>query len=130
MEKRVGRVRTGDAGGAVDEDEDHATEGPGDAEEADPAAGAVLLLVADNGGDGDVEEEQGGNEFGDESSVEGPELELSHVKEGSWWWVSVVLPMLLRLYTHFLSHLLLSPSSLSLSLSLSFFFCSKLFLSL
>nr|GLL33896.1 hypothetical protein KK1_038316 [Ipomoea trifida] len=29
---------TGDAGGAVNEDEDHATESPGDAEDADAAA--------------------------------------------------------------------------------------------
>lgn len=97
---------TRNAGGAVDEDEDHAAEGPGDAEKSDAAAGFGLVLVADDGGDGDVEEEKGGDEFGDEGSVEGPALELIHVDERRRRWVHVVLAMVvgLRLLAHFLRH--------------------------
>lgn len=98
---------TRNAGGAVDEDEDHAAEGPGDAEKSDAAAGFGLVLVADDGGDGDVEEEKGGDEFGDEGSVEGPPLELIHVDERRGRWVHVVLAMGvvgLRLLAHFLRH--------------------------
>lgn len=98
---------TRNAGGAVDEDEDHAAEGPGDAEKSDAAAGFGLVLVADDGGDGDVEEEKGGDEFGDEGSVEGPPLELIHVDERRRRWVHVVLAMGvvgLRLLIHFLRH--------------------------
>lgn len=98
-------MTTGDTGGAVNEDEDHAAEGPSDAEEANAAAWVGLLLVAYDGGDCDVEEEEGGDEFGDESSVEGPELELSDVEEWSWWWVHVVFSVAgLSFFTHFLRH--------------------------
>ena len=111
---------TRNAGGAVDEDEDHAAEGPGDAEKSDAAAGVGLVLVADDGGDGDVEEEKGGDEFGDEGSVEGPPLELVHVDERRRRWVHVVLAMVvgLRLLAHFLRHFsTLLIRSLALSLS-------------
>ncbi|KAL4576938.1 hypothetical protein LXL04_013039 [Taraxacum kok-saghyz] len=65
-----------DTGGAVNEDEDHATEGPGDAEDADAAAF--------------VEEEEGGDEFGDDSSVERPFGELFGVEKWCRRWVVVV----------------------------------------
>ncbi|KAM7522126.1 hypothetical protein LguiA_012028 [Lonicera macranthoides] len=66
----------------VDKDKNHVIEGPGDAEEAEAVTGAGLLFVADDDGDGDVEEEEGGDELGDESSVKGPELECSHIDVG------------------------------------------------
>lgn len=59
---------TGDTGGAVDENKDHAAEGPSDTENANAAAGVSvvgLALVANDGQNGDVEEEQGGDELGD-----------------------------------------------------------------
>lgn len=68
MEKGEGEL-TRDTGGAVNKDEDHAAEGPSDAEEANAAAWVGLVFVADDGGDGDVEEEEGGDELSDESSV-------------------------------------------------------------
>ncbi|CAL5429161.1 unnamed protein product [Camellia sinensis] len=49
-----------DASGAVDEDEDHAAEGPCDAEDSDAVAWSGLLLVTDDCGDSDVEEEECG----------------------------------------------------------------------
>lgn len=80
------------AGGAIDEDKNHASKGPSDAEDADAAAGlgggGCLVVVADDGEDGDVEEEEGGDELGDEGSEEGPLSELGGVVEwgggGSW----------------------------------------------
>jgi len=59
--------------------------------------------VADDGGDGDIEEEERGDELGYEGSVEGPELNLGEVEERGWWRVHVVLP-LLPLFAHFLRH--------------------------
>lgn len=61
---KVISLLTGDTGGAVDEDKDHATEGPGDAEDADPGA-CWLPVVADDSSDCDVEEEEGCYELGD-----------------------------------------------------------------
>ena len=113
----LGILFTGDAGGAVDEDEDHAAEGPGDAEEADAVAGAGLLLVADDGGDSDVEEEEGGDELRDQGSVEGPLLQLHHVDQGRRWRVNVVLPALSLLAQYFLRHLLTLSLSLDCLLS-------------
>lgn len=97
---------TRDAGGAVDEDKDHATEGPGNTQKANAIARPTLGLVAYDSGYGDVEEEQGGYELGYEGSVEGPPLELIAVDERSWWWVHIVLPMVvgLSLFTHFFGH--------------------------
>lgn len=97
---------TRDAGGAVDEDEDHATEGPCNTQKANAIARPALDLVAYDSGYGDVEEEQGGYELGYEGSVEGPPLELIAVDERSWWWVHIVLPMVvgLSLFTHFFGH--------------------------
>lgn len=62
--------------------------------------------MADDGGYGDVEEEESGDELGDEGPIEGPELELVRVKERSWRWVDVVLPMVagLSLLNYFLRH--------------------------
>ena len=118
-------VCTGDAGGAVDEDEDHAAEGPCDAEDADAVALVLVvqLVVADRGGDADVEEEQSGDELGDDGSVERPELELGYVDQRRRWWVHVVLPGL-PFFAHFFRHLFFASlfslcSALSLSLSFS-----------
>ncbi|GER50238.1 P-loop containing nucleoside triphosphatehydrolases superfamily protein [Striga asiatica] len=100
-------VFTGDARGAVDEDEDHAPEGPGDAEEADAATlvGVAELEVADDGGDGDVEEEERGDELGDDGAVEGPEHQLAGSEEWRRRGVDVVLAALVYgLLAHFLRH--------------------------
>ena len=103
---------TRDAGSAVDQDEDHATKGPGDAEEANTITRASLLLVAYDSGDGDVEEQESGDELGDHSPVEGPALELVHVDQRGRWGVHVVLSMVLDVamsmpfLAHFLRHLL------------------------
>ena len=72
---------TGDAGGAVDEGEDHAAKGPGDALDADGGALGGGLGDAHDGEDGDVEEEEGGDELGDARAVEGPRLELTGLEE-------------------------------------------------
>lgn len=106
MVSELVRVVTGDAGGAVDEDEDHAAEGPGDAEEANAVTGATLFLVANDGGYSDIQEKKSGYELSDEGSVESPQPQLRHVNERSRWWVHVVLPMVLCLpfLTHFLRH--------------------------
>jgi len=89
---------TGDASGAVNEDEDHATEGPRDAQNANAVTlgvtgntGVGLSLVADNGQDGDVKEEEGGYEFGYGGSVQGPLGELIGVEQRRGRWVVVVL---------------------------------------
>lgn len=96
-------VSTRNAGGAVDEDKDHATEGPCDAEKANAVTWSGLFFVANDGGDGDVEEEECGDKLGDEGSVEGPELDLGKVDERGWRRVYVVLPLQAFL-AHFLRH--------------------------
>ena len=58
------------------------------------------IFVANDGGNGDIEEEKCGNKLDDESSVEGLELNLDQVDEGGWWRVYVVFPLL----AHFLRH--------------------------
>nr|GMC94856.1 hypothetical protein CR513_48450 [Ipomoea batatas] len=73
---------TRNAGGAVDEDENHAAEDPRNAEQASALAGVGCGFGADNGGDADVEEEHGGHELRDDGSVERPFLQLVHV--GTW----------------------------------------------
>ncbi|RDX72113.1 hypothetical protein CR513_48450, partial [Mucuna pruriens] len=77
MRLAVGVTRN--AGGAVDEDKDHAAEGPCYAEKANAIAWPGLLLVANDGGDGYIEEEECGNELGNESSVKRPQLNLTQV---------------------------------------------------
>ena len=71
-------VATGDAGSAVDEDEDHAAERPRDDKDADAAAARGvparcrrlrLLLVPDHRGHGDVQEQQRRHELGDHGAV-------------------------------------------------------------
>jgi hypothetical protein len=92
-------ARTRDSGGAVDEDEDHATEGPGDAEDADAAARRVgarrvdvrLVVVPDDGGHRDVEEEQRGDELGDHRAVQRPLGQLRRVDQRCRRRVRVVL---------------------------------------
>ena len=98
---------TRDAGSAVNEDEDHAAEGPGDAEKADAGAGGGVRgdLVANDGGDGDVEEEEGGDELRDNGAIEGPFSELIDVNEGNGRRVGIVLgaelaPPLVRYMSH------------------------------
>ena len=75
--------------------------------------------MANDGGYGDVEEEERGDELGDESSVERPLPELCHVEKRSWWRVNVVFAMVvgLSLFAHFFRH---SLTFVSLSLSLEF----------
>lgn len=94
---------TRNAGGAVNENENHATEGPSYAEKANAITRTGLFLVTDDGGDGDIEEEEGGDELGDEGSVEGPELNLGEVDERGGRRVEVVLP-LLTLFGEFFGH--------------------------
>jgi hypothetical protein len=73
-------VPSGDAGGAVDEHEDHAAEGPGDAEDAHAASRRVgarrgevrLVLVPDHRGHRDVEEQQRRDELDDHGAVQRP----------------------------------------------------------
>ncbi|RZR98148.1 hypothetical protein BHM03_00027462 [Ensete ventricosum] len=102
----VGEGETRDAGRAVNEDEDHATKGPRDAKNANAAAlvGGVLLLVADDGCDGDVEEEQRGHELSDEGAVEGPETELAEIQKRRRRRVPVVLCRRLLRLTYLLRH--------------------------
>ena len=75
-------MATGDTGGAVNEDEDHAAEGPGDAEDSDAVTWVfgdvrvALVGVADDGQNGDVKEEESSDELGDGGSVKGPFGEL------------------------------------------------------
>ncbi|THU54852.1 hypothetical protein C4D60_Mb11t00420 [Musa balbisiana] len=102
------REETGDAGGAVDEDEDHAAEGPGDAEDADAAAGRVgrvhvgvrLVLVPDHSQHGDVQEQHGGDELRDRRPIQRPLGQLLHVDEWRRWRVGVVLGAVLPLLRH------------------------------
>nr|GMC83469.1 Blue copper protein [Ipomoea batatas] len=71
--KAPGRVDARAGDGDVDEDEDHATKGPCYAKKANAAAwaaGVLLFLVADDGGDGDVEEEECSYELGYDGAVE------------------------------------------------------------
>lgn len=62
--------------GAVDQDEDHATEGPCNAKDPDATALVLtdvnLALVPDDGEHSDVKEEEGGDELSYDSPVEGP----------------------------------------------------------
>lgn len=81
---------TWDAGGAVDEDEDHAAEGPRDAQEAHAGAPGVVAST-DDGGDGDVEEQQRGHELRDDGAVEAPPAQLLEVDERRRRRVRVVL---------------------------------------
>ena len=82
-------VATGDAGGAVDEDEDHAAERPRDAEDAHAAARRVgarrrrvsLVLVPDHCGHRNVQKQQRGHELGDHGAVQGPLAELVDVNQ-------------------------------------------------
>jgi hypothetical protein len=98
-DRRV-NVAAGDAGDAVDEHEDHAAEGPGDAQHADAAArlGLGLALVPDDGGQRDVHEEQRGHELGDDGAVQGPLAQLAGVHEWCWDRVTVVLLAICGLY--------------------------------
>jgi hypothetical protein len=108
-------VAAGDAGGAVDEDEDHAAERPRDAEDAHAAARRVgarrrrvrLVLVPDDGGHGDVQEQQRGHELGDHGAVQGPLAELVDVHQRRRWRVRVVASAagLQSGHVHLLAHL-------------------------
>lgn len=83
--------RAWDAAGAVDEDEDGGAEGPGHAEVADAGArfGGGLALVADDGGDADIEEDERGSELGDGGAVQGPTGQLARVQQRRRRWVPV-----------------------------------------
>ncbi|WVZ73081.1 hypothetical protein U9M48_021429 [Paspalum notatum var. saurae] len=84
-------VAAGDAGGAVDEREDHAAEGPGDALDAHGGALAGRLAHAHHRQDADVEEEEGGHELGDARAVEGPGRQLLRLEQRRRRWLLVVL---------------------------------------
>nr|ACN26214.1 unknown [Zea mays] len=98
--------------GAVDEDEDHAAEGPGDAEHADAAARRVgarrrrvrLVLVPDHRGHRDVEEEQRGHELGDHRAVQRPLGQLLRVHQRRRGRVRVVLALVRRRGLDVLGH--------------------------
>ena len=62
---------TRNTGGVVDEDKDHAIEGPCEAEKVNAVAWSGLFFVANDDGDGDVEEEKCGDKLDNEGSVEG-----------------------------------------------------------
>ena len=72
-----------DAIGGVDENHDGGTEGPGHTEVADAgsAVSVGLALVADDGGEADVEEHERGHELGDGGAVQGPRGQLARVKK-------------------------------------------------
>ncbi|KAF7823405.1 putative aquaporin [Senna tora] len=82
---------------AVDEDEDHATEGPGDAENSDAITlsaflvGVDLAVVSDDGQDSDVEEKKSGYELRDHRSVQRPLGELIQVDQRRRGRVLVIL---------------------------------------
>lgn len=91
-------VRTWNAGSAVDKDEDHAAEGPSDAEDADAIAsvgagltGIGLAAVANHSQYGDIEKKKSGNELGNEGPVKGPLAELRRVEQRRRRRVVVVL---------------------------------------
>ena len=85
--------------GAVDEDEDHAAEGPGDAEDPHAAARRVrarrrrvrLVLVPDHRRHRDVEEQQRRHELGDHRAVQRPLGQLLRVHQRRRRRVRVVL---------------------------------------
>lgn len=88
---------TGNSSGTVDENEDHSTESPSDAENANTAADLAavfdvgLATVANDGKNSDVQEEESGYELSDDGSVKRPLSELVGVDERSRWRVVVVL---------------------------------------
>ena len=62
--------------------------------------------MADDSSDGDVEEEECSDELSDESSVERPGFELTHVEKRSWWRIHVVFSMVgFAFFAHFFRHL-------------------------
>lgn len=63
---------TGDAGGAVDEGEDHAAEGPSNALNADAVAFGRRSVDSHHRQDGDVEEQESGHKLRDSGSVKRP----------------------------------------------------------
>ena len=97
---------TGDAGGAVNKDENHATKSPGDSEKANAATRIALVFVANDGGDGDVEEEKGGHEFCNYGSVKRPQFQLRHVNHGCRRRIHVVFPRRFSDFAHFFRHFL------------------------
>lgn len=106
-------ILTRDAGGAVNKDENHASKGPSDAEDADSAAliaavgGVALALVANNGEHGDIQKEKSGNELSNQRPVKRPFGELVDVDQRRRWRVVVVLAGVLprRLHCfHVLNH--------------------------
>ncbi|KAL6997483.1 hypothetical protein U1Q18_007610 [Sarracenia purpurea var. burkii] len=88
---------TGYTGGAVDKDKDHAAKGPGYAENANAAArvgvlgGVRLALVTNHRQDGNVKEEEGGNELRNQRPVKGPLRQLHWVYQRRRWRIVVVL---------------------------------------
>ena len=129
------KIFTWNTSGAIDESKDHASESPGDA--LNPHSGALRTSpgVSHDRQNGDVQEEEGGDELGDASAPEGPWLELPRLEERRRRRLGVVLGVglrrspdrlplreLVRSHLHVLLFALHYWSS-SLSLSLSRFFC-------
>lgn len=76
--KKKEKKLTGNSSSAVNEDEDHATKCPSNAENADAATdlaaafGVGLATVANDSENGDVQEQKSGDELGNDSSVKRP----------------------------------------------------------
>nr|KYP68529.1 hypothetical protein KK1_022158 [Cajanus cajan] len=107
---------TRNTGGAVNKDEDHATKGPSNAQNANPITlGALfarisLAFVANNGENSDIKEEKGCYELSNEGSPEGPLCELLRVDQGCRRRVLIVfggvfsLLLNLNIFSHIFSH--------------------------
>lgn len=87
-------VTTRDTGGAIDESEDHASEGPSDALNSDRRALGRGFHYAHHGQDGDVQEQERGHELGDPRPVEGPRRQLRGLKERRRRGFGIVPPVL------------------------------------
>ena len=73
MKKRMEEKElTRDSSSAVDKGKDHAPKGPSNPLDAHSGALGVGLDDPHDSEDGDVEEEEGGDELGDACAVEGP----------------------------------------------------------
>lgn len=98
MGKNEEKGITRDAGSAVNENEDHTAEDPGDSEGANSAAevtaveGIGLGFITDDRQNGDVEKQKSGDELGDYGSVKGPFGQLLHIDHWRRKRLEIVLP--------------------------------------
>ncbi|GAV83875.1 LOW QUALITY PROTEIN: hypothetical protein CFOL_v3_27320, partial [Cephalotus follicularis] len=81
---------TGHKSSAVNKGKDHATKGPSNALDTNSATLGLRLEYTHDSQNGDVQEQKGGHELCNASSVERP-LELTRLKQWCWWWLLVVL---------------------------------------